>query len=121
MRSNGVGVLLAAVVVGLVVTGCGTSEDDERFLAIVDEALGQNSDIEFPQDDLLAAGRGVCAKVSDDDPALSDATDHVAQTLDTDEFTAQVLAVGAAQVYCPQKIPRDLLYPSDSRPEHAGS
>ncbi|WP_170227353.1 DUF732 domain-containing protein [Cellulosimicrobium cellulans] len=108
--------LLAAVVVGLVVTGCGTSEDDERYLAIVDELLGQNSDIEFPRDDILAAGHGVCAKAGDDDPDrwLSDATDHVAKTLDTDDFTAQVLALGAAQVYCPQKVPRDLLYPSDS-------
>ena len=110
VRSRGVGALLAAVVVGLLVSGCGTSEDDERFLAFVDEALGQNSDIEFPRDDLLGAGHGVCAKVSGDDLALSEATDHVAETLDTDDFTAQVLALGAAQVYCPQKVPRDLLY-----------
>jgi hypothetical protein len=114
VRSKGLGVLLAAVVVGLLGTGCGASEDDERFLAVVDEFLGQNSDLEFPRDDLLVAGHGVCARLSDDDLALSDATDHVARTLDTDDFTAQVLALGAAQVYCPQKVPRGLLHPSDS-------
>ncbi len=106
--------LALVVVVGLFVSACGTSEDDERYLALVDELLGQNADVEFPRDDLLAAGRAVCADVSKEDPALPDATAHVAEALGTDEFTAYVLALGAAQVYCPQKLPSGVLQPSDA-------
>lgn len=110
MRSARGAALTLVVTIAVVLTGCGTNDDDERFLAVVDELMGRSSEVEFPEDDLIAAGRAVCAEVdADDDPSVPEATAGVAEALGTDEFVAHLLALAATQVYCPQNFPTDAL------------